>query len=312
MDSYQFDFFISYASPDRAWAEWIAWQLQETGATVWLDSWEVAPGQNLVRAIADAVERSHSVIAVISPESLESRRHTTEEWFSFLVGGPEKRVVPVVVAPTDVPALLRPISQIRVYGLSEAEARSVLLSSLALSRAEQPSIDPIFPGTTGRKFDPDSFARPAKGRDKKRVFISYSHKDTDWLERLLVVLKPLQRDGIIQLWSDKDIKPGQDWRSEISSALDLAGIAIPLISSDFLASDFIVNEELPKLFQAAEHEGTTIMPLILRPSRFERTRILSAFQSVNPPSHPLSALRRSQWEKILVTLSYAIEDELGE
>ncbi|EWM64140.1 MULTISPECIES: toll/interleukin-1 receptor domain-containing protein [unclassified Micromonospora] len=313
MDSDQFDFFISYAAPDRAWAEWIAAQLREAGWTVWLDAWEIRPGGNWMQAIAAAVDRSHSVIAVISPQSLGSQRHTTEEWFSFLVGGPEKRVIPVLVAPTEVPTLLRPISQIRIYGLSEEEARTALLSSLAPPRA-RPSTTPTFPGakTGDRRLDPDAMSRPAKRRDKKKVFISYSHKDADWLERLLVFLKPIHRDGIIQLWSDKDIKPGQNWRAEINVALNVAGMAIPLISSDFLASDLIVNEELPKLFQAAEHEGTKIMPLILRPSRFERTPILSAFQSVNPPSHPLSALRRSQWEKILANLSDAIEDELSE
>jgi len=314
MDSDRFDFFISYAAPDRPWAEWIAAQLERAGLTVWLDSWEIRPGGNWVQAIAEAVNRSDSVIAVISPESAGPWRHANEEWFSFLVGGPEKRVIPVLVTPTEVPALLRPISQLRIYGLSEEEARKALLSGLAPRRAK-PSIAPTFPGTeTGdRRFEPGDMSPPARlRRDKKKVFISYSHKDADWLERLLVFLKPLQRDGIIELWSDKDIKPGQDWLAEINVALDAAGIAIPLISSDFLASDFILDEELPKLFQAAEQEGTTIMPLILRPSRFERTPILSAFQSVNPPSHPLSTLRRPQWEKILVNLSYAIEEELGE
>ncbi|MEV4513651.1 toll/interleukin-1 receptor domain-containing protein [Dactylosporangium sp. NPDC049525] len=311
MPSDRFDFFISYAAPDRAWAEWIAVQLESAGWSVWLDSWELAAGRNWVQAIAEATDRSDSVIAVISPESLGPLRHTTEEWFGFLLRGPENRIIPVLVAPTDVPALLRSISQIRIYGLSEADARKALLASLAPSRT-RPTVAPPFPGAeTGDQPVPDPVAPPTRPRrDKKKVFISYSHKDTDWLERLLVFLKPLHRAGIIDVWSDKDIKPGRDWHKEINAALDLAGIAIPLISSDFLASDFIADEELPKLLQAAEQEGTTILSLLVRPSRFERTPILSTFQSVNPPSYPLSALRRPQWEKVLVDLSYAIEDEL--
>jgi hypothetical protein len=31
------DFFISYAGPDRPWAEWMAWQLSAAGYTVVLD-----------------------------------------------------------------------------------------------------------------------------------------------------------------------------------------------------------------------------------------------------------------------------------
>jgi hypothetical protein len=63
----------------------------------------------------------------------------------------------------------------------------------------------------------------------------------------------------------------------------------------FLASDFILDEELPKMLQAV------VMPVILRPSRFERSGIISTFQSVNSPSSPLSGLRRNQWEKFLPT-----------
>lgn len=313
MPADRFDFFISYAGPDRPWAEWIAAQLEQAGWTVWLDSWEITPGRNWVQAIAEAVDRSDSVIAVISPESIGPGRNTSVEWFSFLVRGPENRIIPVLVAPTDVPALLRSISQIRIYGLSEDDARKALLSSLAPSRT-RPSVPPTFPGAKASSRQPMPYpaSPPTQPRPKKsKVFISYSHKDADWLERLLVFLKPLQRSGMIDLWSDRDIKPGQDWLTEINVALDKAGVAILLVSSDFLASDFIADEELPKLFKAAEQGGTTIMPLILRPSRFERTPILSTFQSVNPPSYPLSALRRPQWEKILVDLSNAIEDELG-
>ena len=28
---YEYDFFITYTSADRAWAEWIAWQLKSAG-----------------------------------------------------------------------------------------------------------------------------------------------------------------------------------------------------------------------------------------------------------------------------------------
>ena len=38
------DFFVSHAGSDRAWAEWIAWQLTEAGYTVVLDVWDWAAG----------------------------------------------------------------------------------------------------------------------------------------------------------------------------------------------------------------------------------------------------------------------------
>lgn len=41
-----FDFFVSHAGADRAWAEWVAWQLMDAGYTVELDVWDWAAGQD--------------------------------------------------------------------------------------------------------------------------------------------------------------------------------------------------------------------------------------------------------------------------
>ena len=41
------DFFVSHAGADRAWAEWVAWQLTEAGYTVELDVWDWARGPEL-------------------------------------------------------------------------------------------------------------------------------------------------------------------------------------------------------------------------------------------------------------------------
>jgi hypothetical protein len=40
------DFFVSYNRADRAWAEWIAWQLEAAGYTTVLQAWDFRPGVN--------------------------------------------------------------------------------------------------------------------------------------------------------------------------------------------------------------------------------------------------------------------------
>ena len=142
------------------------------------------------------------------------------------------------------------------------------------------------------------------------VFISYSHKDKKWLERLQVHLKPLEREGLIVRWDDTMINSGRDWRKEIRTAIASTKVAVLLITADFLASDFIANNELPPLLNAAESDGAVILPLIVSSSRFEYTESLSKFQAVNSPSQPLDKMKRSQREEIFVKLTTDIEKAL--
>ena len=101
----RFDFFVSHAGADRAWAEWVAWQLAEAGYTVELDVWDWAAGRNFVTAISDALERCDRVVALFSAAYFDRSRYTTEEWTAALLHVPgmaEGKLVPVRVE--EVPA----------------------------------------------------------------------------------------------------------------------------------------------------------------------------------------------------------------
>jgi hypothetical protein len=71
------------------------------------------------------------------------------------------------------------------------------------------------------------------------VFISYSRRDKKLMEELLAHMKPYVRSGSVTAWSDKQIVPGSKWLPEIQTALGKAGVALLLVSPQFLASDFI-------------------------------------------------------------------------
>jgi predicted phosphodiesterase len=146
--------------------------------------------------------------------------------------------------------------------------------------------------------------------ERDQIFISYSHKDVKWLERIQVHLKSLERLGTVKRWDDTMIKPGTKWREEIRRALESAKVAVLLISADFLASEFIITNELPLLLAAAAKRGVVILPIIVNPCRFEQTKILSEFQAVNPPTRPLGMMNRSRQEAVFVAMTRAIEDAL--
>lgn len=146
---------------------------------------------------------------------------------------------------------------------------------------------------------------------RTKVFVSYSHQDQEWLSRLRVHLRPLERRYGVDVWVDTDIKPGAKWREEIEKALAAAKVAVLLISADFVASDFVEKNELPPLLRSAEAEGTVILPLILSPSMFSRLDNLAQFQAVNDPAKPLVGLTRVEQEAALVRLTEAVEIALG-
>ena len=145
---------------------------------------------------------------------------------------------------------------------------------------------------------------------RTKVFISYSHRDSDSRDRLLVHLEPLVRDGGLEVWADNQIQAGEKWGDSIETALNEAKVAILLISADFLASRFISKNELPPLLAAEEDEGLVILPVILKPSRFNRIASLSQFQSINSPAKPLLKLSDVEQEEIWVDLSNRVEDIL--
>ena len=151
-------------------------------------------------------------------------------------------------------------------------------------------------GKNGREFftllsDAQPFiAVEARKGDRPKLFVSYSHVDTSCVERLLVHLKPLERSNTVVCWSDRRLRTGDKWKTELEQNLSEAVIAILLVSADFLASDFIVNNELPPLLIKADSKGLRILPVILKPCGFRRDPVLSTFQSANDPATPLLGL----------------------
>jgi hypothetical protein len=63
------DFFISYNKADRAWAEWIAWQLEEAGYSTEIQAWDFRPGSNFVLEMHRASQEAERTVAVLSLDS---------------------------------------------------------------------------------------------------------------------------------------------------------------------------------------------------------------------------------------------------
>src|SRR5215510_7580657 len=130
------------------------------------------------------------------------------------------------------------------------------------------------------------------------VFISYSHKDAKWLEKLKQFLRPLEDRELIRVWDDTEIRPGSDWLGEISKALESECVAVFLVTQNLLDSPFIREKELPALIEGAKNRGCLIFWIAVSSSTFEDSP-LAKFQGAIPPSAPLDLMSDAEQSKVL-------------
>ncbi len=135
---------------------------------------------------------------------------------------------------------------------------------------------------------------------RDNVFISYSHLDKEHLSDVQRHFKPFLSH--IDFWDDTKILPGQKWKDEIRNAINKCKVAILLVSTDFLGSEFISTDELPPLLKAAEENGAVILIVILKPCLFEDFDTLNQYQAMNPPSRPVIKMDYSEKEELYVNL----------
>ena len=141
------------------------------------------------------------------------------------------------------------------------------------------------------------------------VFISYHHADIEWMDRLMKHLVPLAGRGL-SVWSDHDIPAGAHWNQDIRNALDNAKTAVLLVSADYLASDFIANEELPRILNLASARGLRVLWIPVRHSLFEESPI-SKFQAISDPNKPLSSLSTDKLDATMVGIARKIAESAG-
>lgn len=169
------DFFVSYTSTDRPWAEWIAWQLEEEeGYSVDVQAWDFTPGRSWTHKMQQATARAERVVAVLSAAYLESE-HSEAEWQVFQAKDPlGKRglLLPVRVGEVDPPGLLKTRIYVDLVGRDAASARALLVAAARGARGK-PANEPEFPGERGptiaRSSEAPRFPRERSLRDDSQT-----------------------------------------------------------------------------------------------------------------------------------------------
>ncbi len=165
--------------------------------------------------------------------------------------------------------------------------------------------------------DHDGSVEPIKIDQEIRVFISYAHEDKNWCERVKNYLNP---HDDIEVWTDQALEFGDQWRSMISEELEKTAVAILLISTAFLNSEFIRNSELPILLHSAKSKGMLIIPVIIERCVFESVTYkfpdpingpeelnLAEFQTAGSPTESMAMLKKPKQNLVLYEIAERIQ-----
>lgn len=119
------------------------------------------------------------------------------------------------------------------------------------------------------------------------AFISYSHRDEEFKDELVIHLTNLKRQGKLRAWQDRDIEAGIEWDSAIKQQLESAEIILLLITPRFLASDYCYDLEMQRAVQRHDEGTARVIPIIVRPCDWQGTPF-SKLQVVPRDAKPIT------------------------
>jgi hypothetical protein len=140
------DFFVSYTSSDKPWAEWIGQRLVELGHAPHLHDWEIDKGGDIAAWMEVRHDASDFVLCIVSAAYLKAPYSSWERRSAQWLAQTKRPnfVLPILVEPCALPNLLATIKRCDLHGLTEDQARTRFADYLAPHG--MPSTPVPFPG----------------------------------------------------------------------------------------------------------------------------------------------------------------------
>ncbi|MFK7744844.1 MAG: SIR2 family protein [Roseobacter sp.] len=129
-----------------------------------------------------------------------------------------------------------------------------------------------------------------------KVFLSYAHRDEEHKATFRAQLVDLVRKQEIDLWDDRELVAGDDWLPEIRERVETCDVAVLLVSSHFLESEFIYSEECGRLMARHTEGSVRIFPIILRPCRWKAS-VVSSLQVLPKDGKPVVSFSAENGER---------------
>lgn len=132
------------------------------------------------------------------------------------------------------------------------------------------------------------------------VFVSYSHEDKDWVQRLRRHLAPYVDRKVLTVFSDDRLEPGNMWRHELHRMREQSSVAILVLSPAFQRSPTIREIELPHLQALATgRKKLSVLPLLVRDPNWNELGWIRDILFFPRSGQPLESLDFEQQEILL-------------
>jgi len=119
------------------------------------------------------------------------------------------------------------------------------------------------------------------------IFVSYTHVDERYLERLHKHFAMLKREGDFFAWTDHDILAGVQIDNRIRKELKSSNVFLALISPDYLASNYCYEEEFKHALALFKEGQMRIIPVIVEPCDWHSSPF-SEFKALPNDGKPVS------------------------
>jgi hypothetical protein len=168
---FDFDVFLSHSSKDKAVVREFAERLRRDGLKVWLDDWEIRPGDPILARISDGLDRSRILLLFMSRNGLGSRWTTVEHQAILFADplNPRRRFIPLLLDDAEIPALLRQYAYVDWQTPTDDAYQKLLAACLpAAPASEQGSTSPA-PASTDSADHGESRPERRTGRERSKV-----------------------------------------------------------------------------------------------------------------------------------------------
>lgn len=151
-----------------------------------------------------------------------------------------------------------------------------------------------------------------------KVLVLYSQKDRRLIADFLQHFRALERFAAVRAFSERDIQPGEDINVSLDSEIATAKIAVLILSPSFIASDSLIDIQLPKILARNAKGLLRVVPVLLKSCFWQKHNHLGNLAVLPADGAPIvrySGERRAQiFVEVVTSIASVAEDicSLGE